>query len=367
MMLYMALLVFLLLVVLYQVYRMTEYFTSSQTGNQVQTKILPIFTPTENTKVSEGIAFLDSIIPIITSLQARVAALPSVVTDVSMTDDEIKAFQYIRTPEKKIQLPIMSSSETPTYFDTTTAKDLITKRLTNDLMQVRELRTLITSGINSNTFKVTDTIVKAASQMYPGEPMMPQMLLNMFSPIYLQLNTVYNYIDNFVIMNRVESSVQTAAATTGTATATTGTTGTSRKITTTEAPKDTTTKANSVHNIKMGSMLSAIGPIRSSASAKGHETTDQTSTVPDSTPSQITEVSLTEETENRLVSSIMKQIKDQRLVDRSLDMPHDSSFSEEKPECSSTFTEQGSEWKDAKPDMSKYIRKDSIPCWNCSP
>jgi len=378
MMLYMALLIFLLLVVLYQVYRMTEYFTASQTQNQVETKILPIFTPTANTKVSEGIAFLDSIVPIITSLQARVTALPSVVTDASMTDDEIKAFRYVSTPSKKIQLPMMSSNETPKYFDTTTAKDLITKKLTSDLKELTDIKTLITSAINSNKFKTTDTIVVAAAQMYPGEAMMPQMLLNMFPPIYLQANTVYSYFDKFIKNNTVASSAETTstvagitdtiAGTTETVAGTTDTVaGRSRDITTTETPTDTTTRANSVHNIKMGSMWSAIGPISSAASAKGHKTTDQTKTVPDSTPSHVAEVSLTEETENRLVSSIMKQIKDQRLVDRTLDMPHDSSYSDGNSDYSSTSMEQGSEWKDAKPDMSKYIRKDSIPCWNCSP
>jgi hypothetical protein len=108
--------------------------------------------------------------------------------------------------------------------------------------------------------------------------------------------------------------------------------------------------------------------------AKGTETTDQTSsTVPDSTSAPAgcpTSVNLSNETENRLITSIMTQLKDQRLMDRSVDLPHDSSYSmqsQEDYDYPSDSAMQGYEWRNNRPDMSKYIRKDSIPCWNCSP
>jgi len=137
--------------------------------------------------------------------------------------------------------------------------------------------------------------------------------------------------------------------------------------TTDDTTTDDTTAANSVDNIKVGSLWPAIGPIGSSASAAAPSTTDQTTTVPNSTPATVAPVELSDETEKRIVKDIMTQLKDKLMIDRTLDNPQDSSYSNGSYDNSSTCTEQGSEWKRRKPDMSKYIRKDSIPCWNCSP
>ena len=76
----------------------------------------------------------------------------------------------------------------------------------------------------------------------------------------------------------------------------------------------------------------------------------------------------TKEMEERIAKNIAKQLKDQVLIDRA------TRNMMEDPSCPyaqySNATAQGIEYAQARPtptpDMSQYIRKDSIPCWNCS-
>jgi hypothetical protein len=376
MMLYMALLIFLLLVVLYQVYMMTEAFaqySSDQAriaaqhppGTYVDStpsvKMLPAFSPTANTKVSEGSTFLTSLASTISQLQKRVSELPSVVTDVTLTDDEMKAFEFIKNPDPAnpgstvLQMPMTSNDTTAKYFDKTTAKDYIVKRLDFDSKQLADVQSKL------STSAPTDTLVSVAAKVY-GNPAVPTMILGSFPQMYAKAQTIYGFYDKFAKRNTIVPKTNSTTTTTVTTY-----TNEPKTIDYTQMPTDETTKANSVRNIKTGSLWPAIGPIGSASSARGHETTDQTTTVPDSTPAETPVVDISEETEKRIVKDIMTQLKDKRLLDRSLDNPQDSSYSDERPGCSSDSTEQGSEWKHTRPDMSKYIRKDSIPCWNCSP
>lgn len=78
---------------------------------------------------------------------------------------------------------------------------------------------------------------------------------------------------------------------------------------------------------------------------------------------------MTKEVEDRIAKSVATQLKDSLLIQRATqNLMQDSSC----PYASyaSDATAQGSEYTQAKahpgPDMSEYIRKDSIPCWNCS-
>jgi hypothetical protein len=75
------------------------------------------------------------------------------------------------------------------------------------------------------------------------------------------------------------------------------------------------------------------------------------------------------ELENRITKSIATQLKDKMILDRATQNVL------QEPSCpyasyTSDATTQGAEYAQAKPhpgpDMSEYIRKDSIPCWNCS-
>ena len=76
----------------------------------------------------------------------------------------------------------------------------------------------------------------------------------------------------------------------------------------------------------------------------------------------------TKELEKRISKSVEKKIKDDLVSQRSVDEVYDK-----YAPCDLTDAEaQGQEYgkqnprPSAIPDMSEYIRKDSIPCWNCS-
>lgn len=76
----------------------------------------------------------------------------------------------------------------------------------------------------------------------------------------------------------------------------------------------------------------------------------------------------TQEIENRIAKAVSKQVKDDLMSQRAVDEVYDK-----YAPCDLTNAEaQGQEYektyarKNKSPDMSEYIRKDSIPCWNCS-
>jgi hypothetical protein len=80
-------------------------------------------------------------------------------------------------------------------------------------------------------------------------------------------------------------------------------------------------------------------------------------------------ISATKEMEDRIAKGVATQLKDSLLIERATqNVAQDMSC----PYASYTSdaTAQGAEYTQAKPhpgpDMSEYIRKDSIPCWNCS-
>lgn len=79
-------------------------------------------------------------------------------------------------------------------------------------------------------------------------------------------------------------------------------------------------------------------------------------------------LTMTQEVEDRIAKNVATQVKDSLLFKRAttdlnaMPCPYAS--------YSSDATAQGTEYTQAKPnpgpDMSQYIRKDSIPCWNCA-
>jgi hypothetical protein len=80
-------------------------------------------------------------------------------------------------------------------------------------------------------------------------------------------------------------------------------------------------------------------------------------------------VASTKEMEDRIAKSVATQLKDSLLVERAtknvaaeMDCPY--------APYRSDSAAQGTEYTQARPhpgpDMSEFIRKDSIPCWNCS-
>ncbi len=77
----------------------------------------------------------------------------------------------------------------------------------------------------------------------------------------------------------------------------------------------------------------------------------------------------TKEVEERIAKSVATQVKDSLLSKRSTESVLPDGNCPFAP-YQSTATAQGQEYvegtRSPQPDMSEYIRKDSIPCWNCS-
>ncbi len=107
-----------------------------------------------------------------------------------------------------------------------------------------------------------------------------------------------------------------------------------------------------------------------STDASGNNTSDDstdTETTDGKAPSMTAQFS--KEVENRIAKSVATQLKDTLLAQRSTDHSiQDTSCPYASYQSDSTA--QGQEYvqgiRSPQPDMSEYIRKDSIPCWNCS-
>jgi hypothetical protein len=354
---------------------MTENFTNNTSPT---VKVLPTFTPKETTKVSEVTTFLNALEQSFKTIEKKIEKLPDIVMDASMKNDELLSFGYTKIPNPDIPSTNLIKTNLPEpyeYFNKETAKSILTRKVENDMKQLKELQSFTATLLPNETLK------QVSNKLAPDYPDFLSGNIMTFNSIYPKEIKNYQFINTFLSRN-LESSDDDAETD---AIKTTKTT----KITTTEEEKDedddTTTSGNSVDNITMGTLWSAIGPIGNKDLKKKiyktsdktinkttNKTTDQTSsTVPESTyaPADCSSgVTLSEETESRLVKNMMSQIKDQLLINRKLDNPQDSSYSDvDEMDCPSNCAQQGSEWKEKRPDMSRYIRKDSIPCWNCSP
>jgi hypothetical protein len=129
------------------------------------------------------------------------------------------------------------------------------------------------------------------------------------------------------------------------------------------------TKDASGNEIKLSisDLFGLLGPFKmSDASGNSIKTAAPAETKP-------TESS-TKEIEDRIAKAVSKQVKDDLMSQRAVDDIHDK-----YAPCDLTDSEaQGQEYQNVQPkplmglrnhqqpDMSEYIRKDSIPCWNCS-
>lgn len=126
-----------------------------------------------------------------------------------------------------------------------------------------------------------------------------------------------------------------------------------------------TTKDASGNEIRLSlsDLFGLLGPFKTTTPESKPAPTVPEKETPPVTSS--TSVSL-KEIEDRIAKSVSKQIKDDLLSQRSTDVVYDK-----YAPCDLTDSEaQGQEFDKVKPspqpDMSEYIRKDSIPCWNCS-
>ena len=126
------------------------------------------------------------------------------------------------------------------------------------------------------------------------------------------------------------------------------------------------TKDASGNDIKMslGDLFALLGPFKmADASGNSIKTAAPAATQP-------TQAS-TKEVEDRIAKAVAKQVKDDLISQRAVDEVYDK-----YAPCDITDAEaQGQDYEkqyprpsrnNQQPDMSEYIRKDSIPCWNCS-
>jgi hypothetical protein len=118
--------------------------------------------------------------------------------------------------------------------------------------------------------------------------------------------------------------------------------------------------------VSLSDIFGLLGPFKMDASGN---------TIQAPAPSEITPTTAsTKELEERIAKSVAKQVKDKLMSQRAVDEVYDK-----YAPCDMTDAEaQGQEYEKQyprplmglrnheQPDMSEYIRKDSIPCWNCS-
>jgi hypothetical protein len=125
--------------------------------------------------------------------------------------------------------------------------------------------------------------------------------------------------------------------------------------------------------VSLQDLYGLLGPFRMDASgnpigaAKPSDASGNSVKAPAPADTPQSNISLDELTK-RISKSVAKQVKDDLAAQHSLD----DVFDKYAP-CDLTDAEaQGQEYEKVKPrpsekpDMSEYIRKDSIPCWNCS-
>ena len=106
--------------------------------------------------------------------------------------------------------------------------------------------------------------------------------------------------------------------------------------------------------------LGALGSQLNSSAA----TPQRTDVRPQNTLSDTAQTAMASQGKSDFLKSIQKIIRNELLVNRSTDS--DMIGSSDGSCDGSDATQQGQDYMSAKSDMSKYIKKDSIPCYGCS-
>lgn len=132
----------------------------------------------------------------------------------------------------------------------------------------------------------------------------------------------------------------------------------------TTSPATTSSTTQKVAGVSVDDLFGAVGGVQQALKAsKPGEVEKEQAPAPESS------VASTKEMEERIAKNIATQLKDSLLVERATqNVTNDMSCP--YAQYQSNAVDQGAEFRQAKPhpgpDMSEYIRKDSIPCWNCS-
>ena len=129
--------------------------------------------------------------------------------------------------------------------------------------------------------------------------------------------------------------------------------------------------------ISLSDLFGLLGPFKMDASGNPVVTNTASTagtTITAPAPAAVTPGSglSAQEITDRLAKAVSKQVKDDLISQHTMDTIHDK-----YAPCDITNSEaQGQEYMNQQPsmglsihqqpDMSEYIRKDSIPCWNCA-
>lgn len=125
--------------------------------------------------------------------------------------------------------------------------------------------------------------------------------------------------------------------------------------------------------ISLSDLFGLLGPFKMDASGNPVVTNTASTagtTITAPAPAAVTPGSglSAQEITDRLAKAVSKQVKDDLISQHTMDTIHDK-----YAPCDITNSEaQGQEYTNQQPlpsqqpDMSEYIRKDSIPCWNCA-
>ena len=326
---------------------------ASRAAEAIAITDLSTFTLKKTTTVTEIKKILDALDTRIKSITSALTDLPNTVTDINMSDNQISIFGYskVKDPNDSTKKLIkLSGAATPVvYLTVANAKDTF---LTNIKFHSDSLKTntdILNKLITDKTIVLTDTLTVAANKVYPGNTSWLDTSIKTTNMNLAKAILQYAFYDSFINKNKVikyETSSESS---------------TSEKETVSGSETGTETGSTST-------IWAAIGPLGSITNAT--ETANDEDTVSKSRPAPADPSSsplFTKEIEERLVKDILTQLKDQKIMDRSVEQPLDQEDDSEGRHCSSNATSQGREWRRNKPDMSQYIRKDSIPCWNCSP
>lgn len=242
---------------------------------------------------------------------------------------------------------------------------------TDDIL-INGMINMFERALQSGTLKSTDLLKTARANVQV------ESVVNALPRIQEVLAKREVYINSKV----TPASTTATTGTTGTA-ATTGTTGTAGTAATTATGTAATTgtgvagagtAGNAVGAINMNDLFTAL-----TGSSQAIQSSTLAATPPAPPRSSVnslfgtapaTTMASTKEMEDRIAKSVATQLKDSLLAKRATETVVDDMACPYSPY--SNAVAQGQDYRQMHPipskeiDMSEYIRKDSIPCWNCS-
>ena len=331
--------------------------TGTGSSSASVTTDLATFTLKTTSTVSEIKKIFEALDKRIKSIQDALIALPNMVMDIKMTDNQITTFGYSKvnnpnTPgEKLIKL---SGDVTPVvYLTVANAKDTFLTKIRFDNDQLKMGKDALNKFITDKTIVLTDTLTVAANKAYPGDTSWLTGIIANLNTEFSKAKLRYAFYDSFIAKNKVTTTEEEEEEE-------------AEEAVETEETEETE-EAVETGGMSTNTLWAAIGPLGSITNTiptnrnKKEKASDPAPADPSSSPL------FTKEIEERLVKDILTQLKDQKIMDRSVEQPLDREDDLEGGNCSTNAMSQGREWRRNRPDMSEYIRKDSIPCWNCSP